>query len=358
MYKTMEIGVITNPNSRKNQSKANRVEVLQSILGNYGQVHQTQSPEAAKPILRDFLRQRAKYWVADGGDGTLHWMLRVGEEVLKEQEFASQGLRIPLTLPTNGGSIDFVTHNVGIKGEAEGILTTLRQSLEQGTKIQEVEVDTMAVDGIEVTSEGDRPFHTLGFAAAAGGTGQRFFAKLFENGERTPSVIVSILAKLVLSTPIAMSPLRKIPGMPPMLRNYAQELFKPTMARIILDGKALPRTDCTGINIASMSINLGGVLRFFSAADTPGQLNALVGSPSPLTMISNLPRIHFGLKMVGKDIYDGPCQKMAIEAVGPELLGPVIDGEYYPNVRQMTFSVGPRIRIPKVISTVRPTLFS
>lgn len=354
----MEIGVITNPNSRKNQSKSNRVEVLQSIVGDYGQVHQTSSPEAAKPILRDFLRQRAKYWVADGGDGTLHWMLRIGEEVLKEQEFASQGLGIPLTLPTNGGTIDFVTHNVGIKGEAEGILTTLRQSLERGTEIQEVEVDTMSVDGIEVTPEGDKPFHTLGFAAAAGGVGQRFFAKLFESGERTPSVIVSILAKLVLSYPVAMSPLRKIPGMPPMLRNYAQELFKPTMARITLDGEALPRTDCTGINVASMSINLGGVLRFFSGAEVPGQLDAIVGSPTPLRMISNIPRAHLGMKMVGKNLFDGPCREMIIEAVGPELLGPVIDGEYYPNVRKMTFGLGPRIRIPKVVSTTRHALLS
>ena len=41
-----------------------------------------------KPVLRDFLRKRARYWVADGGDGALHWMLRMGMEVLQEDEFA------------------------------------------------------------------------------------------------------------------------------------------------------------------------------------------------------------------------------------------------------------------------------
>ncbi len=49
----MRIGVITNPNSRKNQNKANRAKSLQSILGEWGTVYETSGPEAIKPILRD-----------------------------------------------------------------------------------------------------------------------------------------------------------------------------------------------------------------------------------------------------------------------------------------------------------------
>ncbi len=39
-----------------------------------------------------------------------------------------------------------------------------------------------------------------------------------------------------------------------------------------------------------------------------------------------------------------------MEAVGDELLEPVIDGEYYRDVKKLTFHVGPRVRIPKVVA--------
>ena len=94
-------------------------------------------------MLREFLRKRARYWVADGGDGALHWMLRMGMEVLQEDEFAGQSVTLPMTLPTKGGTIDFVANNVGIEGNAEGILATLRKQLEHGATIEETEVDSM-----------------------------------------------------------------------------------------------------------------------------------------------------------------------------------------------------------------------
>ena len=123
----MQIGVITNPNSRKNKGKPDRAARLQSIVGAMGEVHETRTLDSIKPVLREFLRKRARYWVADGGDGALHWMLRMGMEVLQEDEFAGQRVAMPLTMPTNGGTIDFIAGNVGIKGDAEGLLAGRRR---------------------------------------------------------------------------------------------------------------------------------------------------------------------------------------------------------------------------------------
>src|SRR5688500_16649128 len=77
-HPTMKIGVITNPRSRKNRGRPNRAAELQRIVGDVGEVHATTAVADIKPILRDFLRRRAQYWVADGGDGALHWMVRAG----------------------------------------------------------------------------------------------------------------------------------------------------------------------------------------------------------------------------------------------------------------------------------------
>jgi len=344
----MEIGVITNPNSRKNRNRPDRAERLQRIVGAMGEVHETTSLDSIKPVLREFLRKRARYWVADGGDGALHWMLRMGMEVLQEDEFAGQSFALPTTLPTKGGTIDFVANNVGIEGDAEGILATLRRSLDRGTMIEETEVDSMSIDGVQLIDGVEVPFRTYGFASAGGGIGQRFYAKYYDDPDPNPRTIVKVVANAVASAPIALSPLGRLPlG---NLSTYAKEIFAPTSCKVTLDGMVLPGTEFTGVHIASMSINLGNVLRFFGKADQPGLMNAIVGTPSPWGIIRNLPRMTRGQEMRGRNVLDRPCREMILDAVGDELLAPIIDGEYYRNVKKLSYRVGPRVRIPKVVA--------
>ena len=220
----MEIGVITNPNSRKNRNRPDRAERLQRIVGTLGEVHSTASIDSIKPVLRDFLRKRARYWVADGGDGALHWMVRLGMEVLQEDEFVGQTVRLPVTLPTKGGTIDFVANNVGIKGDAEGILGSLRRSVEYGAVIEETEVDSMVIDGVQIVDGVEVPFRTYGFASAAGGVGQRFYSKYYEHDDPNPRTIMKIVANTVSSAPIALTPLSRLPlG---KMSSYAKEMFE------------------------------------------------------------------------------------------------------------------------------------
>jgi diacylglycerol kinase family enzyme len=344
----MQIGVITNPRSRKNRGHPERAGRLQSIVGPLGEVHTTDSVDSIKPILRDFLRKRARYWVADGGDGALHWMLRLGMEVLEEEEFAAAStMPLPL-LPTKGGTIDFVANNVGIEGTAESILARLRRLIETGRMIEEVEVDSMLIEGIEVTEHGDQPFRTYGFACAAAGIGQRFFSKYYAEGDPNPRTILKVVGKTIASMPVALSPLRHLPWLSGELRSYARDMFEPARARVTMDGMILPGDSFTGVHIASMSINLGNVFRVFGKAEQPGVLHALMGSPSPATVFFNLPRMSQGKELRGRRVIDRACRELVVQAVGDELLAPVVDGEYYCNLREIRFRVGPRVRIPKV----------
>jgi len=346
----MQIGVITNPNSRKNKGRPNRAAELQSIVGDIGEVHSTRSVDDIKPILREFLRKRARYWVADGGDGALHWMLRAGLEVLEEDEFKNSDAALPLTMPTNGGTIDFVANNVGIKGKAEALLRKLRGSIERGARIEEVEVDAMRIEALQVNDDGtEEAFRTFGFAVAAGGVGQRFFSLYYQHEDPNPGTIVKILANALAGIPVAYSPLRRVPGIPAGLRDTARAIFKPTGAEVTMDGMVLPQTEHTGIHIGSMSINLGNVFRFFNKADQPGLMHAIIGHASPAAIAAQLPRMHLGKSLNCRDIVDRPCRTLGLRATGDELLSPIIDGERYDNLREIEFSIGPRVRIPKVV---------
>jgi len=134
------------------------------------------------------------------------------------------------------------------------------------------------------------------------------------------------------------------------MARYAKEMFEPTACKVMLDGMRLPGEAFTGVHIASMSINLGNVLRFFGKADRPGLMNAIVGTPSPWAIIRNIPRMARGEEMRGRNILDRPCREMLLEATGDELMAPIIDGEYYRNVKKLAYRVGPRVRIPKVVA--------
>src|SRR5450432_2175352 len=235
----MEIGVITNPNSRKNRNRPDRAERLQKIVGSLGEVHETSTIDSIKPVLREFLRKQARYWVADGGDGALHWMLRMGMEVLQEDEFIDQSIALPVTLPTKGGTIDFVANNVGIEGDAEGILAMLRSNIEDSKIIVETEVDSMVIDGIQMVDGVETQFRTYGFASAAGGIGQRFYSKYYSHEDPNPRTIMQIVANTVASAPVALTPLAR---MLPIgnLNTFAKEIFAPTECKVTLDGMVLP----------------------------------------------------------------------------------------------------------------------
>jgi hypothetical protein len=79
-------------------------------------------------------------------------------------------------------------------------------------------------------------------------------------------------------------------------------------------------------------------------------MNAIVGTPSPWAIIRNIPRMARGEEMIGRDVLDRPCREMKLVADTSELLEPIIDGEYYRNVKELVFRVGPRVRIPKVVA--------
>src|SRR5205814_9044463 len=176
-----------------------------------------------------------------------HWMLRMGMEVLQEEEFNGAAATLPLTLPTKGGTIDFVANNVGIEGDAEGILATLRKNVERNTAIEDTEVDSMVIDGVQVVDGAEVPFRTYGFASAAGGVGQRFYAKYYDHPDPNPRTIVKVVANTVASAPIALSPLARLPlG---NLSTYAREMFQPTSCKVTIDGMVLPGTEFTGVHI-------------------------------------------------------------------------------------------------------------
>jgi hypothetical protein len=345
------IGVVTNPNSGKNRRRGgNRKLELERAVGRHGIVRQTGDVHELRAVLHELFDAGCDHWVADGGDGTLHWMLSIGFQVARERSGGNAPLRLPRVVPANGGSIDFVAHKAGIRGQATEVLRQLVAAFERGEVLRTIELDTLRMRGRgdAARSRSEPDLDQLGFASAIGGIAQRFFEKLYEHKPVDSRSIVMVIAGGLAGAMVSTAP-RQLRGMVPgTIRSYADDLFQPTRARVELDGRALGYDEFASLQVGSIDINLGGVVRTFRHAASPGVLHAQAISMPPWELAANLPNLVLGTPIWGRKVYDGPARHLRAVAHPGDVLDPVIDGELFFGIRELEVEAGPRLEIPVV----------
>lgn len=342
------IGVITNPNSKKNRRIHDRVEQLQAIVGPYGVVRQTPTTEQIKPVIREFLDLGVDFWVSDGGDGALYWMLNSAHDVI-EQRFPDTDhfeRHLRFALPTNGGTIDYVARRAGVRGRAEDILKKLVEVYEKGEQLAQTLVPSLRLEGVQELRNGTRRrFEKVGFATAIAGVGNRFFEKYYLARVPGPKVICEVIAKTSASYLVGVTPASRV--VPEEWLEYGEQVLRPMPARVEVDGEVLSYSDYTTIAVGAFKINLGGVIRLFPFASR-GAMHVTAGEPSPLDMIVNLPRMLSGRRLACDRMFDGPGREVRVVATSSTLLRPNVDGEFIENVRELVVRPGPRFRIPRI----------
>ncbi len=337
------IGVISNPNSRKNKKQPpGRVARLRSVLGALGEVHETATVDEIRPALRRLISQGTKYLVSDGGDGSMHWLLNETLALTREGELSSS--EIPRTVPTNGGTVDFLARKAGIRGEGISILRSLANEIADGREAPVIDLDSLQIQGEMRTADGTKPFEKIGFAVAAGGIGQRFFDKYYEVPDRGAHTIVSVVAKAAASHLAGRLPL----PWPERVVDFGNEMFSPTRARVTIDGREHASTAHGAIHAGAFDVELGGVFKVFPLARADGRLHFQAGGITPLEIIRAIPDLYRGGAIKSRDMVDVSGSEMSIEALGDELLSPIIDGEPYRNITRMTIRRGPRIKVARV----------
>lgn len=339
-----QIGVITNPNSRKNKRRPGRAEALQRQVGPAGRVIATESLEALGAAVRELREQGAQYWVADGGDGSLFWMLNtVARELGDELEDVSR--IIPFAVPANGGTIDFVARRVGIRGRVERILRVLRSHTERGEVAPAVDLPSLRIELVQRKGEERIVSEQLCFSTALAGFGCRFFDHLYALEERSTLKIGAQFFR-----DVAAAFLRRVGMRWAVPRRWLQELeelFTPIPLRMVLDGRELPWTAITTLNASAFSVNFGGLFRLFPAAGE-GKMHVIAGEPSDLDVALNAPRMMTGRPLRCERLYDGAGETLEVEAIGDELMKPVLDGEVFEDVERLVVRLGPQVRFARV----------
>lgn len=334
----MYLGVVLNPLARKNRSVSpDRYARIERIVGPWGEVVRTESLAALRPAVERLL-PRVTHLVSDGGDGALHWLLN---EVRAVSGGDASAASWPRFVPTNGGTIDFVAHKAGVRGRSEAILRVLVGAAATRRPPPEVALDTLLLEGER--ADGAR-FDRLGFALAAGGVGQRFFDKYYEDPNPSPLTIMRVIGRTVGDFALERAG-RRSNGRP----SYAAHLFRSTRARVVIDGEELPMRQHAALHAGAFDVNLGGVIRVFPLARERGALHFQAGEISPLRMIGSLPALARGGAIRAPHLRDTSGSCMEIEALDDEeLLTPVIDGERFDGLRRLAVRAGPEVRIAHV----------
>lgn len=342
------LGIITNPNSRKNRGRTDRVAELRELVGSHGRVRQTESTDEVHEVMREFIDAGVTHWISDGGDGTFHWMLNEGYRALEADGRGAS--TVPVLVPTNGGTIDFVARKAGIRGTPDQILGSLLSAVRAGDELPEVELDTLELVG-HVGSEGGRTepqvVRRLGFAAAVGGVGQRFFAKYYGEPRQGASTILRVIGKAVVGTLAGWGPLRRLPIASESLREYGRHMTAGVHAAVEVDGQTFDYGLLQGLHVGSINVQLG-MINLFPHASRAGKMHAVVGEMPVRDLLWKWLYLLRGASVPGGRWHEVPAEHMVIRGRGGDVLDPVVDGEMYYGMERVELRVGPRVRVPVV----------
>lgn len=337
------IGVITNPNSKKNRADPQRFEKMKHLVGDLGLVRRTHHTGEIAEVVRNFLDAGVPYWLADGGDGAFHWLVNVLHEVLAERGHTGE---LPAIMPSNAGTIDFIGRKVGLRGNTETLIAALSADLRAGREPKVVTLDSLHLRG-ELGPDSDfpgKPFSKLGFAAALAGVGQRVFDKFYAQEQQSALGVVEVVAK-TLSSAASQSPLLSWVPMPVTWRHFSDTIFEPMPLDVTVDGEEKSIRWYRDLDVGAIDINLAEVFRFFPHAAAPGVLHVQGGDLSPLDVLKNLHHMASGTKLNIRDYFQGPARHLHVVARDGRSIDPVIDGELYYGLTWADVTPGPTVRV-------------
>ncbi len=341
----MPIGIITNLNSRKNRKGTFRADRLARFVANDGVARQTRRLAEVRAVIEEFVDRGCRYWVSDGGDGTLHWMMNIGRDVLEARGLWTGDRPFPVLVPTNGGTIDFVARKAGIVGGPDAVIRELIETVRAGRDVPTTELDTVEVVGHRPGDPDDAPsFRRIGFAAAIGGVGQRFFSKYYESKNPNHWTILEVAVKAAIGLVGSAGPLRRLPIVPESVREYAGELLAGTQAVVTADGREFPEQRFQGLHVSALDIDFV-TMRLFPYAKAPGKLHMAVGTMSALEVAYKWTWLVAGKPIQARNWAEFPGERMDVEARGGELLDPIVDGEMFYGMDRVSVRLGPKVSV-------------
>lgn len=307
------IGIISNPNSRRNRRFPEQMRRLAYVLGKDDVDATTKTVDDVDAVARRFRDADIDILALNGGDGTNHVTLTSFIEVYGDQP-------LPMIALLRGGTMNTVSNAIGIRGTPSSLLVNIVEKyyLKQPFEISEREL-------LRITDEENTRY---GFIFGTGIVAN-FLRLYYDTGNPSPTTAVRVLGR-ILASGLVRGPL-------------VRGLFEPARGSLSVDG--VPWQNGEYYSVAASTIDqIGlGFRPFVRCAAKPGYFHALTIKGRPSRVIAQLPKIRLGRPLPQKQMPDTLAKALVFESEAP--IEYTIDGDLHGCGRTVTVESGRRLRI-------------
>ena len=303
----IEIGIISNPKSRKNRKNPNIIKELESVIGKNGKVFKTENFDDIYKVAQEFKEKDIKILALNGGDGTIHITLSIFIKVYKNNP-------LPKIAILRGGTMNIISSSINSRrGTPKEILQHLIEKLNSSVPFTETQRNIMKIND------------EYGFIFATG-IAYNFLELFYQDDDPSP-----LRAAKMLGT----SSIKAILG-------QKSTLFKKNRIKIKTDGIDWISNKFTTVGTLSIREMGLGFAPGVRIKEDPNKFYLFSVKGSPLGIARSFPKLWFGYGFNKNVAQDKLTSKVILET----LEGPIaftIDGEMHTPSNKITVELGPKI---------------
>lgn len=306
------IGVVLNPNSRSNRRNPQRADRLAFIVGDRGACKATRDIPGLTAVAREFLARDIEVLGISGGDGTIHHTLSHFVDVYGDKP-------LPMIALLRGGTVNNVAGGLNIRGTPEDILSRLIVQYHESKPF-----DTIGVNLLRVNNH-------YGFNFGSGIAAHLIRAyKAVEFGGKWS--IAAMITRCALSCLLHT-------------RYFLQTIGPRFDADVVLDGVRWPYRNYTCL-YASTVQTYALIAPFQAVMQHPDHCEIIGLSAVPRKIVAEFVRAALTKRHDPEHHLQDIAREVAITTRHP--MEYMIDGEWYPAVRELRLSAGPRLTMIRV----------
>lgn len=309
------IGIVTNPNSRRNRRRPKEAQRLGYILGDHDEhTHAlTQHPDDIFEVAERFRDSDIDILALNGGDGTNHVTLTTFIEVYGETP-------LPKIAFLRGGTMNTIANAVGVQGTPGSILLNLTEKYHLGKPFEISERDTLK---IEIDGQ---TFYGFLFGT---GLAYNFLEAYYGTGNPSPWAAFTTL-------------MRSISGSF-MDNSFAADLFRPFEGHVTVNGARWEETTYSSILAATIEQWGLGFRATYRCREQPGSFHMLGIRATLRSFAIELPRIRLGRPVSQEKILSKLGEEVVLDSDRP--IGFSIDGDLHELKGPLRLTTGPRIKV-------------
>jgi len=309
------IGIVTNPNSRRNRRFPEQMHRLGYILGKDDVYELTNQPQDIGPRRRGVPPQRHRHLALNGGDGTNHVTLTTFIEVYGDQP-------LPKIAFMRGGTMNTTSNAIGVHGTPGKILLNL---VERYYTTQDFDITER--DILKLTDQDGNVRYGFIFG---NGIMANFLEVYYENASPSPTVAASLLARTIGSAIVG--------------GEFAQNLIRPVTIELDLDGDVIPPRPYVSLAVSTIEQIGLGFRPFTRCEEKPGYFHLSLIKGKPTQLVSALLPIRLGQRP-NPETMESRIAHRAVLRSDVEF-GYTIDGDMHTaRGGVLTIEAGPRLQI-------------